>query len=105
MVSVAGKKEVGEVKLSGKSEVDAFFEGAITYLTDVLGTAIPPIGFAIKWRQKRQEIKEAEVFRNLKEQLSQNTQDVANISNLLKNPKGAALFNKILFLARSIIPI
>lgn len=99
---VIPKNETNQISLSKADEIDAVFEAGISYLTDALSVVVPPVGFIKHLREKRQEKKEAEIWKNLKNQLSRNTEDIANISTLLKNPKGFTLFNKVVFMVHSI---
>ena len=88
------------ISLSSNQEDKALVEGLICYFIGVVGTVIPIIGILAEWNNKREDIKRAEVLKRLKINIAKQGVQIANITNLLKNPKGRILFNKILFLAR-----
>ena len=88
------------ISLSSNQEDKALVEGLISYFIGVVGTVIPIIGILAEWNNKREDIKRAEVLKRLKINIAKQGVQIANITNLLKNPKGRILFNKILFLAR-----
>ncbi len=87
--------------LSSDKEQEVFVDALVSYVVGVVGTFIPGLAFLTIWRQKRQDKKEAEVLKALKKELVVQAQSVANISNLLKNPKGFVLFNKVQYIVRS----
>lgn len=87
--------------LSSEQENKALFEGLVSYLIEPFAAAIPPIGILMAYHNKRENLKKEEVLKRLKTNVARGAIQVANITNLLKNPKGLVLFNKIIFLARS----
>lgn len=89
-----------DIILSSTQEDEVLVESLVSYLVGVVTMAIPPIGFLVSWRHKREERKREEVLKRLKVNVREQGVQIASITNLLKNPKGLILFNKILFLAR-----
>ena len=73
--------------LSADKEHEAFVDAVVSYVVGIVEKFIPGLGFLTIWRQKRQNKKEEEVLKSLKKEISAQTQNVANISNMLKNPK------------------
>lgn len=100
--SVIPKKSIELAILTDKQELEVVGDVIFSYLTDALSIVVPPLSVINRWNEKREEKKQAEVIKKLKEQVSKQTKDIANVSNLLKNPKGFVLFNKIIYLVRSI---
>src|SRR3989344_3765529 len=88
--------------LSVDKEREAFIDALVSYVVGIVERFVPVLAFFTIWRQKRQDKKEAEVLKALKNELATQTQNVANISNLLKNPRGFVLFNKVLYIIRSV---
>ena len=87
--------------LSSKQENEVLVESLISYLIGVVTAAIPPIAILTEYHNKREDLKKAEVLKRLKTSVAKQGVQVASITNLLKNPKGLVLFNKIIFLAHS----
>jgi|SRR3989338_565522 len=88
--------------LSVDKEREAFVDALVSYVVGIAEKFIPGLAFFTIWRQKRQDKKEAELLKALKNELAMQTQNVATISNLLRNPKGFVLFNRVMYIVRSV---